>query len=182
MRCVEGWSMVIPWIGFPLARLLEQVQPTAEAKYVRLETVYAPDQMPGQSSRSFDWPYVEGLRLDEAMHDLTILATGLYGKPLDKQNGAPHSAGRPGSMVSRVSPVVRSWRVPVSLWMASSPTVPFTPTSPQCTALVGRRRPSGRVEIAAADRCSMAMRKSSCLYEGMLTECTVRLPYMAHNC
>ena len=81
--------MVIPWIGFPLARILERVQPTAEAKYVRLETLYAPEQMPGQSSRSFNWPYVEGLRLDEAMHDLTILATGLYGKPLTKQNGAP---------------------------------------------------------------------------------------------
>jgi methionine sulfoxide reductase catalytic subunit len=80
LRCVEGWSMVIPWNGFPLARLLEIVEPTAEAQFVRFETIYDPEQMPGQKSRFYDWPYQEGLRLDEAMHDLTILATGLYGR------------------------------------------------------------------------------------------------------
>jgi len=89
MRCVEAWSMVIPWVGFPLAELLKEVEPTSNAKYVRFETLYDPDQMPGQRNKTFPWPYVEGLRLDEAMHDLTILATGIYGKPLLPQTGAP---------------------------------------------------------------------------------------------
>jgi sulfoxide reductase catalytic subunit YedY len=89
MRCVEAWSMVIPWLGFPLARVLEEVEPTSEAKFVRFETLYDPERMPGQHNNSLPWPYVEGLRLDEAMHDLTILATGLYGKPLLPQTGAP---------------------------------------------------------------------------------------------
>ncbi len=87
MRCVEGWSMVIPWIGFPMGRLLQDVQPKPEAKFVRFESFYDPEQMPGD--RSLPFPYFEGLRLDEAMYDLTILATGLYGKPLPPQDGAP---------------------------------------------------------------------------------------------
>ncbi|MFC1983049.1 protein-methionine-sulfoxide reductase catalytic subunit MsrP [Chloroflexota bacterium] len=87
MRCVEGWSMVIPWIGFPLGKLLQDVQPKPEAKFVRCTSFYDPEQMPGD--RSLPFPYFEGLRLDEAMHDLTILATGLYGKPLPPQDGAP---------------------------------------------------------------------------------------------
>lgn len=89
LRCVEAWSMVIPWTGFPLASLLKEVEPTADAKYVRFETVYRPEEMPGQKSPFFPWPYQEGLRLDEAMHDLTILATGLYGMPMPSSNGAP---------------------------------------------------------------------------------------------
>ena len=89
MRCVEGWSMVIPWGGFPLSRLLEQVEPMSTAKFVRFETVYAPEQMPGLKSRSYSWPYQEGLRMDEAMHELSILATGLYGEELLPQNGSP---------------------------------------------------------------------------------------------
>jgi sulfoxide reductase catalytic subunit YedY len=89
MRCVEAWSMVIPWLGFPLASLLKRVEPTAQAKYVELTTLYDPTQMPGQQRRVLDWPYLEGLRLDEAMHPLTLLSTGLYGKPLLPQNGAP---------------------------------------------------------------------------------------------
>ena len=89
LRCVEGWSMVIPWLGFSLARLISQVEPTSQAKYVHFITLYDPDQMPNQSTGVLDWPYVEGLRLDEAMHPLTILATGLYGKPMPAQNGAP---------------------------------------------------------------------------------------------
>jgi sulfoxide reductase catalytic subunit YedY len=89
MRCVEAWSMVIPWNGFPLRKLLEAVEPTSDAKYVRFETLYDPDRMPGQRAAVLDWPYVEGLRLDEAMHDLTLMATGLYGKDLLPQNGAP---------------------------------------------------------------------------------------------
>ncbi len=89
MRCVEAWSMVIPWEGFPLAALLKAVEPTSEARYVRFESVYDPDSMPGQKSKFYPWPYTEGLRLDEAMHDLTLMATGLYGAPLPPQSGAP---------------------------------------------------------------------------------------------
>jgi sulfoxide reductase catalytic subunit YedY len=87
LRCVEAWSMVIPWVGFPLAKLLKQVEPTSAARYVRFETVMRPDQMPGQKDNLYPWPYQEGLRMDEAMHDLTILATGLYGGELPAQNG-----------------------------------------------------------------------------------------------
>ncbi|HXE80330.1 MAG TPA: protein-methionine-sulfoxide reductase catalytic subunit MsrP [Vicinamibacterales bacterium] len=98
LRCVEAWSMVIPWIGFPLASVLKRVEPTSKAKFVRFETLYDPAQMPGQrriglglmgGGGGLDWPYVEGLRLDEAMHPLTILAVGLYGRVLPNQNGAP---------------------------------------------------------------------------------------------
>ncbi|MCX7669266.1 MAG: protein-methionine-sulfoxide reductase catalytic subunit MsrP [Anaerolineae bacterium] len=89
LRCVEGWSMVIPWLGFPLASLLKEAEPLSAARYVRFETLLDPEQMPGQRARFFPWPYVEGLRLDEAMHNLTILSTGLYGKMLLPQNGAP---------------------------------------------------------------------------------------------
>ncbi len=89
MRCVEGWSMVIPWLGFPLSSLLKEVEPTGNAKFVRFETVFRPEEMPGLKNSSYPWPYQEGLRLDEAMHDLTILSTGLYGERLLPQNGAP---------------------------------------------------------------------------------------------
>ncbi|MGB5598838.1 MAG: protein-methionine-sulfoxide reductase catalytic subunit MsrP [Thiothrix litoralis] len=89
LRCVEGWSMVIPWMGFPLADLLKRFNPTSKAKYVRFETLFDPKQMPGQQRSVLDWPYAEGLRMDEAMHPLTFMATGLYGKNLPNQNGAP---------------------------------------------------------------------------------------------
>jgi len=89
MRCVEAWSMVIPWAGFSLSRLLERVEPKASARYVAFETLRDPQRMPGQKTRVLDWPYVEGLRLDEAMHPLTLLASGLYGMELPAQNGAP---------------------------------------------------------------------------------------------
>jgi methionine sulfoxide reductase catalytic subunit len=89
MRCVEGWSMVIPWFGFSLARLLDQVQPMAEAKFVKFITLLDPGRMTNQETDALPWPYVEGLRIDEAMHPLTILAAGLYGKMLLPQNGAP---------------------------------------------------------------------------------------------
>jgi len=88
-RCVERWSMVIPWVGFPLSKLLDQVRPTAQAKYVAFETLADPRQMPNIRTSILDWPYVEGLRLDEALHPLTILASGLYGETLPPQNGAP---------------------------------------------------------------------------------------------
>ncbi|MCU9951299.1 protein-methionine-sulfoxide reductase catalytic subunit MsrP [Pseudomonas sp. PDM13] len=91
LRCVEGWSMVIPWLGFPLADLLQLVEPTGNAKFVRFETRLAPDEMAGVRSgfSLIDWPYIEGLRLDEAMHPLTLLAVGMYGRVLPNQNGAP---------------------------------------------------------------------------------------------
>jgi sulfoxide reductase catalytic subunit YedY len=91
MRCVEGWSMVIPWVGFPLADLLKRIEPQGSAKYVAFETLKRPAEMPGQRGilQPLPWPYVEGLRLDEAMHPLTILAVGLYGETLPNQNGAP---------------------------------------------------------------------------------------------
>lgn len=93
MRCVEAWSMVIPWVGLELGRFLKRFEPTSRAKYVAFETLYDPQQMPGQKSRyaggGIDYPYVEGLRIDEAMHPLTILSVGLYGKTLPPQNGAP---------------------------------------------------------------------------------------------
>jgi sulfoxide reductase catalytic subunit YedY len=89
LRCVEAWSMVIPWMGFPLANLLKEAEPTSDAKYVRFETLLDPEQFPHQGSHLYPWPYKEGLRLDEAMHDLTILATGVYGQALPNQSGAP---------------------------------------------------------------------------------------------
>lgn len=89
MRCVEAWSMVIPWAGLQLSHLINAVEPMSEAKYVAFETLYDPERMPGQKTDVLQWPYVEGLRLDEAMHPLTLLAVGLYGKELPAQDGAP---------------------------------------------------------------------------------------------
>jgi len=88
-RCVEAWSMVIPWVGFPLADFIKKCEPTSKAKFVEFTTLYDPKQMPGTRSRVLSWPYVEGLRMDEAMHPLTILVVGLYGEVLPNQNGAP---------------------------------------------------------------------------------------------
>jgi sulfoxide reductase catalytic subunit YedY len=125
MRCVEAWSMVIPWDGFPLVRLLEAVEPTSQARYVRFETLYDPGQMPGLSSPVLDWPYVEGLRLDEAMHDLTILATGVYGKELPPQNGAPVRLVVPWKYgfksIKSIVKIDLVAEMPVSSWMAASP-------------------------------------------------------------
>ena len=89
MRCVEAWSMVIPWVGFPLGALLRQVEPTSRARFVAFQTLLDPVQLPGQRRAVLDWPYVEGLRIDEATHPLTLLAVGLYGRVLPGQNGAP---------------------------------------------------------------------------------------------
>ena len=89
LRCVEAWSMVIPWRGFPLSKLISRFEPTSKAKYVEFHTLYDVEQMPGQRGRVLPWPYVEGLRMDEAMHPLAIFATGLYGEDLPNQNGAP---------------------------------------------------------------------------------------------
>ena len=89
LRCVEAWSMVIPWVGFPLGDLLKRFEPNSKARYVAFKTVLRPNEMPGQRFPVLDWPYVEGLRIDEAMHPLTLLAVGLYGQSLPNQNGAP---------------------------------------------------------------------------------------------
>lgn len=125
LRCVEAWSMVVPWVGFPLVKLLSEVEPMSKAKYVRFETLYAPDQMPGQRSTLYAWPYVEGLRMDEAVHDLTILATGLYGKLLLPQNGAPVRLVVPWKYgFKSIKSIVRIDLVeemPTSLWMAAAP-------------------------------------------------------------
>ena len=90
LRCVEAWAIIVPWTGFPLSKLIEKVIPKPEAKFVRFETFNRPDQAPGMASTpQYPWPYQEGLRLDEAMHPLTLMASGIYGKPLPKQHGAP---------------------------------------------------------------------------------------------
>jgi len=124
MRCVEAWSMVIPWQGFPLASLLKEVEPMASAKYVRFETLYNPEQMPGQKSSWFQWPYVEGLRMDEAMHNLTLLSTGIYGKQLLPQNGAPIRLVVPWKYgFKSIKSIVKIDLVeeqPTSLWMAAA--------------------------------------------------------------
>tara|TARA_B100000745_G_scaffold286995_1_gene223334 strand:+ start:153 stop:1112 length:960 start_codon:yes stop_codon:yes gene_type:complete len=89
LRCVEAWSMVVPWVGFPLSTLINRFEPTSNAKFIEFTTVYRPEEMPGQRRAILSWPYIEGLRMDEAMHPLTILVVGLYGKTLLNQNGAP---------------------------------------------------------------------------------------------
>ena len=125
LRCVEAWSMVIPWSGFPLAKLLAEVEPKAEARYVRFETLYDPDTMPGLESPWFNWPYVEGLRLDEAMHDLTLLSTGLYGRDLTPQNGAPIRLVVPWKYgfksIKSIVKIDLVAEMPTSLWMDSAP-------------------------------------------------------------
>ena len=125
LRCVEAWSMVIPWVGFPLSKLLDEVEPMSKARYVRFETLLDTEQMPGQKSPFYDWPYVEGLRMDEAMHDLTILSTGLYGQLLLPQSGAPLRLVVPWKYgFKSIKSIVRIDLVeemPVSLWMAAAP-------------------------------------------------------------
>jgi sulfoxide reductase catalytic subunit YedY len=125
LRCVEGWSMVIPWLGFSLAKLLKEVEPTSKANYVRFESIYDPGQMPGQNSIWYTWPYIEGLRLDEAMNDLALLSTGLYGKQLLAQNGAPLRLVVPWKYgfksVKAIVKIDLVEEMPVSLWMAAAP-------------------------------------------------------------
>jgi len=124
MRCVEGWSMVIPWQGFPLSALLEDVKPTSEAKYVRFESVYDPKELPGQKNIFYPWPYIEGLRMDEANNDLAILATGLYEKDLLPQSGAPIRLVVPWKYgfksIKSITKIDLVSEMPVSLWMDSA--------------------------------------------------------------
>ncbi len=125
LRCVEGWSKVIPWIGFPLKDLLARFDPTSDARYVEFETLHDPEQMPNQTGDDIDWPYREGLRMDEAMHPLTLLAVGMYGEMLPNQCGAPIRLVVPWkygfkSIKSIVHIRVASER-PVSSWEARAP-------------------------------------------------------------
>ena len=125
LRCVEGWSMVIPWVGFPLGDLLKRFEPTGNAKYVEFETLHDPQQMPGQRWPVLKWPYVEGLRMDEAMHPLTIIAVGLYGEVLPKQNGAPLRLVVPWKYGFKSIKSIVSLRFveqqPVSSWTRAAP-------------------------------------------------------------
>ena len=125
LRCVEAWSLVIPWIGFPLHRLLEDVQPTSEATYVKFTALYDPKNMPLQGSDFLAWPYVEGLRMDEAMHDLTLMVTGMYGGSLPNQDGAPIRLVVPWKYGFKgIKAIIKIELVntqPTSLWMAAAP-------------------------------------------------------------
>ena len=125
LRCVEGWSMIIPWMGFSLSELLNKVKIKPEAKFVKFESVYDPENMVGQRRAVLNWPYVEGLRLDEAMHPLTTVVTGLYGKPLPNQNGAPLRIFIPwkygfksGKAIVKIELVKK---MPMTAWMWASP-------------------------------------------------------------
>lgn len=125
LRCVERWSMVIPWLGFPLAKLIKQAKPTSKAKYVQFETLYRPSEMSGQKRRVLDWPYIEGLRMDEAMNPLTILAVGLYGEILPKQNGAPLRLVVPWKYgyksIKSIVKIHFTDKEPVSSWTKAAP-------------------------------------------------------------
>jgi len=125
LRCVEAWSMVIPWLGVPLASVIKRLQPTSKAKYVEFTTLYDPKQMPGQRRQVLDWPYVEGLRMDEAMHPLSLLAVGLYGDVLPNQNGAPVRLVVPWKYgFKNIKSIVRirfTENPPVSSWMSAGP-------------------------------------------------------------
>ncbi|GAB6043490.1 protein-methionine-sulfoxide reductase catalytic subunit MsrP [Endothiovibrio diazotrophicus] len=125
LRCVEAWSMVIPWQGIPLGTVLERFAPTSRAKYVYFETLHDPAQMPGQNRGVLDWPYREGLRMDEAMHPLTLLATGLYGRELPNQNGAPLRLVVPWKYgFKSIKSIVRirlDERQPPTSWSTSNP-------------------------------------------------------------
>ncbi len=125
MRCVEGWSMVIPWIGFPLSTVLNQVVPNSKAKYVQFTSLHDPKRFPGQQRNVLDWPYVEGLRMDEAMHPLTILAVGLYGETLPNQDGAPIRLVVPWKYgfkgIKAIVNIKLVEKQPVSTWTKAAP-------------------------------------------------------------
>jgi sulfoxide reductase catalytic subunit YedY len=126
LRCVERWSMVIPWIGFPLAKLIKQAKPTSKAKYVQFETLERPSEMTGQHRSVLPWPYIEGLRMDEAMNPLTLIAVGLYGEVLPKQNGAPLRLVVPWKYgyksIKSIVKITFTEREPVSSWTKVAPT------------------------------------------------------------
>ena len=153
-RCVEGWSMVIPWVGFPLSAFLKQCDPTSKAKYVEMTTIYDPKQMPGQRSGVLDWPYVEGLRMDEAMHPLALLAVGLYGETLPNQNGAPIRLVVPWKYgfkgIKSIVRITLTDQQPVNTWQTANASeygfyanVNPTVDHPRWTQAHERRLPSG---------------------------------------
>ena len=125
LRCVERWSMVIPWIGFPLADLIKQAKPTSKAKYVQFETLNRPTEMTGQNRNVLPWPYVEGLRIDEAMNPLTLMAVGLYGEVMPKQNGAPLRLVVPWKYgfksIKSIVKITFTDKEPVSSWTKVAP-------------------------------------------------------------
>ena len=125
LRCVEGWSMVIPWLGFSLADFLSKFNPNSQAKYVKFETLYRPSEMPGQKSNVLDWPYVEGLRIDEAMHPLAFIAIGLYGESLLNQNGAPLRLVVPWKYgfksIKSIAKISFEEDMPLTSWWKSNP-------------------------------------------------------------
>ena len=125
LRCVEAWSMVIPWVGFPLGDLIKRFRPTSKAKYVAFKTVERPSEMPGQRFGVLDWPYVEGLRMDEAMHPLALLAVGLYGQVLPNQNGAPLRLVVPWKYgfksIKSIVEIRFTERMPPTTWNRSAP-------------------------------------------------------------
>ena len=125
LRCVEGWSMVIPWLGFPLADFLSTFSPNSQAKYVSFETLYRPKEMRGQKSNVLDWPYVEGLRIDEAMHPLSFIAIGLYGESLLNQNGAPLRLVTPWKYgfksIKSISRISFEEKMPLTSWSKANP-------------------------------------------------------------
>jgi sulfoxide reductase catalytic subunit YedY len=125
LRCVEAWSMVIPWVGVPLGAVLKQYKPTSKAKYVAFKTVMRPNEMPGQRDRVLRWPYVEGLRMDEAMHPLSLLVVGLYGKALPNQNGAPLRLVSPWKYgfkgIKSIVEISFTERQPPTSWNISAP-------------------------------------------------------------
>jgi len=125
MRCVEAWSMVIPWHGFPLATLIDKLEPLPSAKFIKFTTLYAPDRMPGQRSASLHWPYVEGLRMDEARNELALLATGVYGKEGPAQNGAPLRLITPWKYgfkgVKAITKIEFTDKMPLTAWAEAIP-------------------------------------------------------------
>src|SRR5579859_6451768 len=126
LRCVEAWSMIVPWVGFPLGDLLKRFKPTSKAKFVEFKTLYDPKQMPGQRTSVLEWPYVEGLRMDEAMHPLTLMAVGLYGKVLPNQDGAPLRLIVPWKYgfkgIKSIVSIRFAERMPGTTWAGSAPT------------------------------------------------------------
>ena len=125
LRCVEAWSMVIPWVGIPLASILKQFEPGSNAKFVRFKTLHDPKRMPGQRRRVLDWPYVEGLTIEEAMHPLTLMAVGLYGRELPNQNGAPRRLVGPWKYgfksIKAITEISFTSKRPRSSWEQSIP-------------------------------------------------------------
>ena len=125
LRCVEGWSMVIPWVGFPLRDLINQLDVNSDSKYVAFDTIYRPDEMRGQQRKTLDWPYREGLTIEEAMHPLTFIATGLYGKELPNQNGAPFRLVVPWKYgfksIKSISKISFTKKQPFTSWSSENP-------------------------------------------------------------